>query len=194
MRRLALLVALLPLAACGSDVAVGAIKSKLTIEPSFVDAGQIPVNSSVQVELLLVNEGPEVQVNEVRVDNEEGGFFTAGEELPLVPKDGSEVVTLTYSPSVPGRHWANITVYSDAENGAQFAQAIGEALLPAARARSRATRPPRPCAMAGAAATCRHRPSPWQPRVRATSSGSRRWRSPRAACGLSAPAMRCRPS
>jgi hypothetical protein len=133
MRRLALLVALLPLAACGSDVAVGAIKSKLTIEPSFVDAGQIPVNSAVQVELLLVNEGPEVQVNEVRVDNEEGGFFTAGEELPLVPKDGSEVVTLTYSPSVPGRHWANITVYSDAENGAQFAQAIGEALLPAAR-------------------------------------------------------------
>ena len=133
MRRLALLVALLPLAACGSDVAVGAIKSKLTIEPSFVDAGQIPVNTVAQVELLLVNDGPEVQVTEVRVDNEEGGFFSASEDLPLVPKDGSEVITLTYSPSVPGRHFANISVFSDAENGTQFAQAIGEALLPAAR-------------------------------------------------------------
>lgn len=133
-RNAALLFSLAALTACGSDSSVSAIKSALDIDPRFADLGQVPVNSVVDFELLLVNDGPAINVTEVIIDNHEGGFFSlASEDLPSVPKDGSELLIIRYSPSVPGAHWAEITVYSDAENGPQIAQIVGEALLPTAR-------------------------------------------------------------
>ena len=134
-RNAALLFAILPLVACSSDSSVSAIKSTLDIQPRFADVGQVPVNSTVDYELLLANTGPEITISEVVIDNHEGGFFAlVTEDLPTVPEDGSELLIIRYSPSVPGAHWAEVTVYSNAENGPQSAQIIGEALLPAARA------------------------------------------------------------
>jgi len=109
----------LAIAACGGvDYAVTEEVGRLVVSPGLVDLDVIAVGGEEAFAVQLVAASGEVKILAVDVLNIGGGYFMhSGEELPEVQEGQEGSLSFLYQPDEEGYHWADVSIYTDEEQG-----------------------------------------------------------------------------
>ena len=112
-----LMIGLIPLVACTSDVSISEQVKRMAVTPQVADAGIVAVGQSTTVTLQLDSLSPgDITVRAIDVLNIEGNFFTFDGEAPVIPGNETVELELLYNPTELGYHQARVTIVSDSKD------------------------------------------------------------------------------
>ena len=123
----------LSLIACGGDVGVTKITSRLVVSPDTSNLGRIPVGATREAKLTLststITEGGALGIRHIRVIGIDGDHFSYDEEdLPTVPSDGEVDVAIIYTATESGLHSSEVHVLADGATSPEKVQVRAQAV------------------------------------------------------------------
>lgn len=107
------------LSACNTDTTAYKQPSDIVVDVGLVDFGVVTVGESATRTITLTHtQGDAVQVVGLELINHDGeSFSTITDGFPLVPKDSTATVDVTYAPLTGGFQTALLTIRTDEEEG-----------------------------------------------------------------------------
>ena len=129
-----LLAGTLAVSACQQELNLIESESELEVSPHLTDLGTLAVGSAITFDIQVDHiKGGDIGIKNVSVANVEGDFFSYdGETAQVLEKDGTVILTMTYSPQDEGYHRGTVTITHQGAGSSVTVDVRARAVLPEA--------------------------------------------------------------